>query len=32
MVYLGITFLVMACLIVGVVWGSVSAEGGEVNE
>jgi hypothetical protein len=32
MVYLGITLLVMACLVVGVVWGEVSAEGGEVNE
>jgi hypothetical protein len=32
MVGLGITFLVMAALIVGSVWGEVSAEGGDINE
>jgi hypothetical protein len=32
MVYLGITFLVMAALITGALWGEVAAEGGEVNE
>jgi hypothetical protein len=32
MVGLGITFLVIASLITGLLWGEVAAEGGEINE